>query len=169
MLSFEKRWATHLLAGFAPANGSGLAPRRGEVDYAAVLMRMMREATPIAALGLRAAIWLCALAPLWLWGKLSTVSKLAVERHPDLLRELLSHRLFVVRELTMLLKLCAAMALLGAPSVRQRSGYDHVQAAAKVESGLHVRLPMLDRAGALRVRAVDDAAAAEIELQQEAP
>lgn len=169
MLSFEKRWATQLLAGFAPANGSGLAPRRGEVDYAAVLLRMMREATPIAALGLRVAIWLCALAPLWLWGKLATVSKLAVERHPDLLRELLGHRLFVVRELTMLLKLCAAMALLGAPSVRQRSGYDHVQAAAKVESGLHVRLPMLDRAGALRVRSTDDAAQAEVELQREAP
>jgi hypothetical protein len=167
MLSFERRWAVHLLAGFAPSNGPGLAPRRGEVDYDGVLARMMREATPIAALGLRAAIWLCALAPLWLWGKLATVSKLAADRHPEMLRELLAHRLFVVRELTMLLKLCAAMALLGAPSVRQRSGYDHVQ-AAKVESGLHVRLPLLDRAGALRVRA-DDTAPAEIEMPREAP
>jgi hypothetical protein len=169
MLSFEKRWATHLLAGFAPTNGPGLAPRRGEVDYAGVVLRMMREATPLAALGMRVAIWIAALAPLWLWGKLATVSKLAVERHPDLLRELLGHRLFVVRELTMLLKLCAAMALLGAPSVRQRSGYDHVQASAKVESGLHARLPLLDRPGALRVWPSDDAPAAEIEMPREAP
>src|SRR5262249_18484280 len=111
MLSFEKRWAAHLLSGFAPVAGPGLAPRRGEVDYVAVLARMMRDATPVAALGLRLAIWVAALAPLWLWGKLATISKLAVERHPELLRDLLAHRLFAVRELTMLLKLCAAMAL----------------------------------------------------------
>jgi hypothetical protein len=161
MLSFEKRWAKDLLAGFAPASGPGLAPRRGEVDYVGVLARMMREATPLAALGIRAAIWIAALAPLWLWGRLSTVSKLAVERHPDLLRDLLAHRVFVVRELTMLLKLCAAMALLGAPAVRQRSGYDHVQPAAKVESGLHMRLPMLERPSAGKVT--------ELDLPREAP
>jgi hypothetical protein len=140
MLSFERRWAKSLLSAFAPAGGPGLSPLENEVDYVGVLLRMKREATPLAALGMRVAIWIGALAPLWLWGKLATVTELARERRPELLRELLGHRVFAVRELTLLLKLCAAMALLGAPTVRLRSGYDHVKPAAKIETGVRLRI-----------------------------
>jgi hypothetical protein len=99
------------------------------------------------------------------WGKLMTVSKLAIERRTDLLRELLAHRAFVVRELVTLLKLSAAMALLGTPSVRARSGYDHVTAAAEVESGLRVRLPLLaSQPEPLRVWPGRDGATTEVEL-----
>jgi hypothetical protein len=159
MMAFEQRWARQLLAAFAPEGGPGLAPAAGEVDYLSVLRRMMHEATPLARLGLRVAIWIAALAPLWSWGKLATVSKLGHERRAQLLRELLSHRAFAVRELCLLLKLCAAMALLGASSVRARSGYDHVQASGAVESGVRERkhLPLVAEAGApLRVWAADD-------------
>jgi len=144
MMAFEKRWARQLLSAFAPSDGPGLAPMHGEVDYLRALSRMRREATPVAALGLRLAIWIAALAPLWLWGKLTTISRLATERRTELLRQLLTHRAFAVRELVTLLKLSAAMALLGTPSVRARSGYDHVQAVADAESGLRVRrLPVM--------------------------
>jgi hypothetical protein len=140
MMRFERRWAQHLLAAFAPASsGEGLSPRPGEVDYLGVLARMRAKASPLAALGLRLAIWIAALAPLWLWGKVTTISALAIERRPELLRELLGHRTFAVRELTMLLKLCAAMALLGTPSVRERSGYDTLDAA---RAGGRARLPI---------------------------
>ena len=143
MTRWELRWAKHLLGAFAPSGGPGLAPLPGEVDYESAFMRMRRHATPIAALGLRVALWMAALAPMWLWGRLATVSKLASERRSELLRQLLSHRTFAVRELTMLLKLAATMALLGTPSVRARSGYDSVQAPAVVESGVRVKLPVL--------------------------
>jgi hypothetical protein len=170
MMAFEKRWARQLLAAFAPTGGPGLAPLQDEVDYLSVLARMRHEATPLAALGLRLAIWIAALAPLWLWGKLTTISKLALERRTELLRELLVHRAFVIRELALLLKLSAAMALLGTPSVRARSGYDHVQAAAEVESGLRVRLPLLaDRHDSLRVWPGHDGGAAEVELPSARP
>jgi hypothetical protein len=125
----------------------------------------------VAALGLRLAIWIAALAPLWLWGKLTTISKLATERRTELLRQLLTHRAFAVRELVTLLKLSAAMALLGTPSVRARSGYDHVQAVADAESGLRVRrLPVMGaqqdvigQPDALRAWPGHDGSAAEIE------
>jgi hypothetical protein len=165
MMAFERRWARHLLAAFAPQGGPGLCPVEGEVDYTGALARMMREATPLAALGLRFAVWMAALAPLWLWGRLSTISKLAGERRSQLLRELLAHRAFAVRELSLLLKLSAAMALLGTSSVRARSGYDHVQAASKIESGVRVRLPMVAQdAPTLRAWSTDDAAAQSVEL-----
>jgi hypothetical protein len=171
MMAFEKRWARQLLSAFAPSGGPGLSPRRDEVDYLRVLTRMRREATPIAAFGLRLAIWIAALAPLWLWGKLTTISKLAIEHRTELLRELLSHRAFAVRELVTLLKLSAAMALLGTPSVRARSGYDQVQAAAaEADSSLRVRLPVLAaRRDPLPVWPGRDGSASEIELPSARP
>jgi hypothetical protein len=172
MMAFEQRWARQLLSAFAPSGGPGLAPHHDEVDYLGVVARMRREATPLAAFGLRIAIWIAALAPLWLWGKLTTISKLASERRTDLLRELLAHRAFVVRELATLLKLTAAMALLGTPSVRARSGYDHgaAVAEAETESGLRVRLPVVaDAQPALRVWPGSDGSRADVELPRAHP
>jgi hypothetical protein len=146
MLSFERRWARHVLAAFAPTGGPGLAPALEEVDYQDVFARMLRGASPWAAMGLRLALWIAALAPIWLWGRLTTVTKLAAERRPELLRQLLHHRAFAVRELTLLLKLCAAMALLGTPSVRARSGYDlaadvrSISPAAAGAARVHLRV-----------------------------
>ena len=78
MMRFERRWAQHLLAAFAPAGlGRGALAAPDEVDYLGVLARMRAKATPLAALGLRLAVWIAALAPLWLWGKLATISTLA--------------------------------------------------------------------------------------------
>jgi hypothetical protein len=149
MMRFERRWAQHLLAAFAPPSGEGLSPGPTEVDYLGVLARMRRQASPLAAFGLRIAVWVAALAPLWRWGRLATITKLATERRSELLRELLSPRLFAVRELTLLLKLCAAMALLGSPSVRARSGYDPLQ-SERPPSSARVRLPLAAGAEALR-------------------
>lgn len=149
MMRFERRWAQHLLSAFAPPSSEGLSPGPSEVDYLAVLARMRRQASPLAALGLRIAVWVAALAPLWRWGRLATITKLAAERRVELLRELLGHRLFAVRELTLLLKLCAAMALLGSPSVRARSGYDPLQ-SERPPSSTRVRLPLSAEPAALR-------------------
>lgn len=142
MTRLERRWARAVLAAFAPPQGQGLRPRPAEVDYLHTLQRMRGQATPLAAFGLRLGVWLIALSPLWACGKLCTMAGLPAQRRAGLLSELLRHRSFVVRELTLLLKFVAAMALLGTPSVRERSGYDNVQAAAKMESGVRRRLPL---------------------------
>jgi hypothetical protein len=84
-----------------------------------------------------------ALAPLWALGKLATFSTLARRERCELLGRLLVHHNFAVRELTMLLKLTAAIALLGTASVRARSGYDNPLARPRVESGERLHLTML--------------------------
>jgi hypothetical protein len=170
MMGFEKRWARAVLSSFAPGRSAGaseqaLAPKRGEVDYLSTLLRLMRESTPQAALGLRAAIWMAALSPLWLWGRIATVSRLAAERRPVLLQELLRHRSFVVRELTLLLKFCAAMALLGSPELRERSGYD--SPLSESDSGLRSRLPVIVEPGPVRVWPANDGVAREVALEQD--
>jgi hypothetical protein len=133
----ERRWAVDLLRAFAPeTTGEGLVPLPGEVDYLATFDRMRARATRLAALGLRAAVWLIALTPLWQRGRFATMSALPVQARAEKLAELLAHRLFIVRELALLLKLCAAMALFASPSVRARSAYDDVHDAPANQSGL---------------------------------
>ncbi len=140
MTHLEDKWATQALGAFAPSGAQGLSPLPNEVDYLATFRRMSRLSTPLAALGLRLALWLVALAPLWLCGRCMTISRLAEPERALLLSRLLTHSSFAVRELTLLLKFAAAMALLGTASVRARSGYDNVQATTKLESGLRLRV-----------------------------
>lgn len=136
MLAFEERWATAVLAGFAPQDGPGIAPREGEVDYAGAVRRMMRASTRQAAIGLRLALWLTALAPLWLYGRLRTFSGISAERRTQILERMLSHRLYIVREIAFFLKMSACMAMFAARALRERSHFDHD------ENGVR-RLPLL--------------------------
>jgi hypothetical protein len=124
MTSFEERWADLTLRAFLDPSSGGLNASPSEVDYVECLRHMRASSTPAAALGLRVAVWLVAWAPFWLWGRVSTIAALDESQRTRLLRELVMHQSFVVRELMMLLKLTASIALLGVASVRARSGYD---------------------------------------------
>jgi hypothetical protein len=125
MYAFERRWAHSILEAYAPYDTpSGLSPQRGEVDYVRALSRMMAASQKRAALGLRVGIWIAVFAPIWLWGRLRLATSLAIEERARLLAQLLAHRLFLVRELVLLLKLGASFALMGTAAVRARSGYD---------------------------------------------
>jgi hypothetical protein len=124
LLPFERRWAGALLEAFAPPGGPGLAPEPGEVDYVAGMQRMLGSFTKRAALGLRAALWIGALAPIWMGARLSSIARVPLARRTEIVQRLLVHRLFLVRELMFLLKTVASFALLGTPSVRERSNYD---------------------------------------------
>jgi hypothetical protein len=124
LLAFERRWAHAVLEAFAPPGGVGLAPRPGEVDYVGGMQRMLGSFTTRAALGLRAGLWMAALAPLWMGGRLASMARMSLDARTELVRRLLVHRLFLVRELTFLLKTAASFALLGTSSIRARSNYD---------------------------------------------
>lgn len=144
MTGFERKWAVDLLSAFAPNTSSTgdqqvLAPLPGEVDYLATFDRMRVGATRVAAFGLRAALWIIALAPLWQRGRIQTLSTLSMTARSAALSSLLAHRSLIVRELALLLKLCAAMALFAAPGVRARSAYDDVNASPANQSGLRLK------------------------------
>lgn len=160
MMRWECSWAVDVLAAFAPSSPEArtLAPRDGEVDYLRTWHRMLHGSTPFARLGMRVALCMVAFAPFWLLGRFTTFSELARPERTELLSRLLRHTSHFVRELMLLLKLTAAVALLGTPSVRSRSGYDNVQPPASVardpgrralpvlEPGTRVSLPPERRA-----------------------
>lgn len=137
MTRWELSWACEVLNAFLVEGSPGLNVAPGEVDYIGTFSRMRRGSTALAAIGLRLALWMVVLAPLWFLGRVGTFSALALRDRTELLARLLSHRSFVVRELTLLLKLTAAMALLGTASVRARTQYD---AATRLTRDAHVHL-----------------------------
>lgn len=124
MTPLEERWADAALRAFLEPGNHGLIAAPDEVDYLACMRRMRAQSTRLAALGLRIAVWMVALAPMWMWHRLTPLHRLPPTDRSALMRELLSHRAFVVRELALLLKLAASIALLGTESVRARSAYD---------------------------------------------
>ena len=156
LLEVERRQAVAILEAFAPPRDDEpqrrrLAPRRGEVDYLRAVTRMMAASTAKARLGIHVALLLVALAPLWFCGKLATMAGLALEQRTAILERLARHPFFAVRDLTLLLKLGAAFALLGTASVRARSQYDRpaIEAAAPASRGVEPRrvLPLITPQG----------------------
>jgi len=98
------RWAPYVLAGFALA----------EIDWDRGVRDFLEKASPKGRLGVRIGLLIAMTAPLWMWGRPSTARGLRGEDRGRLLHELLEHRIFFVRELTLLLKLVACMAMLRA-------------------------------------------------------
>lgn len=119
----EAWWASLVLPAFA-GSGRGFTVDEAEVDYLAGLARFLGAASQKARLGVRFAFFLVVTAPIWLGGRLRGFASLSAAERSELLDAMSRHRLFVVRELCLLLKLIACMAIFRAPSARARSGYD---------------------------------------------
>ncbi len=143
LLRLERRWLQAILEAFTPSDGPGIAPRPGEVDYQGVIDQMLRASNARARVGLRAGIWLAALSPVWLTGRLATMAGVAMADRSALLARMLTHRALVVRGLVTLLKLTASFALFINPALRERSHYD--RRAPAVDPGRRV-LPVVTEA-----------------------
>lgn len=119
----EQRWAAVVLSGFAGAPAA-FRVADGEVDYVAGMTRFAGAASEKARLGLRIAIVLAMTAPLWMYGRLRSLASLGAEARARVLDDMLRHRVFFVRELCLLLKLVACMAIFRAEAPRARTTYD---------------------------------------------
>lgn len=122
---FERRWIVSIMSGFIAPEGAFVV-RDGEVDYVHAAGVMAANSRFKARLGLRAAVWVVALAPAWSLGRAQTIDEVPAATRTELLARLLEHRVYLVRGLVTLLKLATTLAMLGSPSVRARTGYDRV-------------------------------------------
>ncbi len=123
--SFERTLSVVVLSSFAPLQGSsGLSIREGEVDWVSGLEKFLTSASQKARLGVRFAMVLFFAAPLWLAGRFHTLSGASIEERAELMGRLLTHRVLLVRELALLIKLCACMAMFRVSSLRERTGFD---------------------------------------------
>jgi hypothetical protein len=119
----EVFWAGLVLPSFAGSD-AGFTVREGEVDYLAGLARFMGSASEKAKLGIRFAFFLAVTTPLWVGGRLRGFASLSLAERSEHLDAMSRHRIFLVRELCLLLKLIACMAIFRTPTTRERTGYD---------------------------------------------
>lgn len=138
--SMETRWMRGAMEAFAPPGGEGLALAPGEVDYAPATQVFATHANLRGKLGLRLAVWIAALSPIFLLGRLCTIDSLDVGLRAELITRLLTHRVYAIRLST--LKVCAAFAIFSSPVVRARSGYD-TPSASTLRNAARRALPML--------------------------
>lgn len=123
--SIERALAPVVLSSFAPlALPSGFSVGVGEVDWAGGLDRFLRTASDKARLGIAVSLVVFFFSPLITLGRFHTLGRASMDERAEAMVRLLDHRFFLVREMALLVKLVACMAMFRVTSLRERTGYD---------------------------------------------
>ena len=147
---------TGLERGFAAAAFDGIFPRGSDErlpqgaadgDMVGLFENARACVPPRVALGLRVAVWIVALAPLVTIGKFATIASLATTDRERVVLALLSSNVYMIRQLTTLLKAFGALFFLTFPGVRNAI----VRAPAPLAAG---GLVALSKKGASHERSV---------------
>ncbi len=118
LTKIESRWARGAFGAIFPANrvtGIGIC----DLDVETFLMEVRSATSFKSALGVRAAIWIAAFAPLFVLGKFRTIAGLDQASREVVVATLMASPIYFVRQLTMLLKAVGAILYAGAPAVRK--------------------------------------------------
>jgi hypothetical protein len=117
---FEHRWAqATLVAMFPGAREDGFADIAA-MDVHGFLVELTRSMPFKARLGLRAALWLVALAPLFVLRRLTTIARLSSSDGERVVAALCASRSYGVRSLVMMLKTFGALLYAGDDAIRAR-------------------------------------------------
>jgi hypothetical protein len=114
----EMVWARDAFAAIFPGPRSSGQGGVEAMDIEGYLADTFRRISWEPALGLRAAIWIAALAPLFVLGRWRTIHGLAAADRERVLVGLTSSPVYAVRQLTLALKTMAALLWAGDPAVR---------------------------------------------------
>jgi hypothetical protein len=117
-LAFERRWRDSILAAMIPRLDSSGLPGLAELDLTGFHERFDLAAPPLLRFGIRAAVWFLIFAPPFLIGRFAPFSRLSAEDRDRVLDRASRHRLYLVRQLLLTLKLVASFAYFQDPRVR---------------------------------------------------
>ena len=142
-LSFlERTLAPIVLSSFAPlAMPSGFTIGTNEVDWIGGLDRFLGAASDKARVGIAVAMTLFFFAPIFTLGRACTLARATMEERAEAMERLLSHRIHLIREMALLVKLVACMAMFRVTELRARTNYDDPDHGAMGEN--RVRLHVL--------------------------
>jgi len=116
----ELTWAEASMGAIFPGSSAdGLAGIQA-MDVRGFLAQVMTVVPFQAALGLRLAVWLVALAPLFVLGRLRTIAGLLPADREKVVGALVASRAYAVRSLVLILKTMGALLYAGDDAVRAR-------------------------------------------------
>jgi hypothetical protein len=120
LTKLETRWAEAAMGAIFPGSrDAGLADIRA-MDLRGFLSQVMATVPFQAALGLRLAVWIVALAPLFVLRRFATIAGLDQAGREKVIERLLVSRSYPVRSLVMILKTIGALLYAGDDAVRAR-------------------------------------------------
>jgi hypothetical protein len=141
LFRFERVWARAALETIYPTAASRELPLGISVfDVDSFFDDLLVRLPLLTALGLRAAIWLVALAPLFVLHRLSTIARLGATDRRVLILRLLGSQRYAVRQLVYALKATGGLLYGSSATVRGRVLHPP---ALPARSGGKVRLPVL--------------------------
>ncbi len=117
---FETTWAEAAMGAIFPGSrDAGLTDIRS-MDLRGFLSQVMSSVPFQAALGLRLAVWIVALAPLFVLGRFTTIVGLDQAAREGLVGRLVGNRNYALRSLVMILKTIGALLYANDDTVRAR-------------------------------------------------
>jgi hypothetical protein len=116
----EMGWAEASMGAIFPGSSeAGLADIQA-MDVRGFLAQVMHVVPFQAALGLRLAVWLVALAPLFVLGRLCTIAGLSPADREKVVGKLVASPAYAIRSLVLILKTMGALLYAGDDAVRAR-------------------------------------------------
>ena len=120
LTGIENRWAEAAMGAIFPGSREeGLTDIRA-MDVRGFLGRVVASVPSKVAFGLRLAVWIVALAPLFVLGRLATITSLAQADRERVVATLVMSRNYALRSLVMILKTMGALLYAADDSVRER-------------------------------------------------
>ena len=148
MTRTEVRWARAAFGAIFPKGASERFPTGiADLDVEGFLVDIRSRAPLKAALGLRLAIWVCALAPLFVIGKLATIASLDEPSRETVMKRLLQSPNYAVRQLVIFLKTIGALLWASAPAVRAAMVVGVLAAGAGAHARANAGVPVPAQSG----------------------
>jgi hypothetical protein len=119
LLAVERRWAHAAFETIFPGSDGGFVSIE-QMDVDGFLHEVCARVPLKAAVGLKLAVWIVALAPLFVLGRLATIRSLAKAEREMVLARLLASKTYAIRQLVFILKSIGAMLYAAHPAVRAR-------------------------------------------------
>jgi hypothetical protein len=117
LFAFERTWVAAAFDALLP-EGTALPHGIARMDPATYYAEAVRAAAFEQAIGLRASLWLVALAPLWLLRKPRTIASIGPDDRRRVLEWLLASPIYAVRQLVAAFKAMASMLYAQSPAAR---------------------------------------------------
>ncbi len=115
----EEGWARAVFGAMFPAGAHPRLPHGADAaDVAGSFNEVLERVPGRVSFGLRAALWLIALAPIFVVARLRTIAGLDEGAREKVVLTLLYSRFYYVRQLTLLLKAFGALFFVSSPEVR---------------------------------------------------
>lgn len=128
MFTFEKRWLLRIADAILPAGAHQRLPGAREVPLGGLVDDLNRFAPWTLCLAVRAATWIVTWFGPVITGRARLFGGLSVPERGRVLEELSRSRVYLIRELPVLLKMVSCLGYGGLPSVQRAVGLTSVDA-----------------------------------------